>query len=230
MANSSSSQRRVLIVEDDETIAHAVRDRLSAEGFGVQLAVDGLAALEVYEDTAPDLVILDRMLPGLDGLEVCRRIQLVRPVPVLMLTALGDETDLLVGLGVGADDYVAKPFSMRELVARVNALLRTVERAAELVADDAIRIGHVTIDPAQRRVFVSGTEVQLTKTEFDLLHRLAERPGQVFEREHLLADIWGYSQIAASRTVDSHIRALRRKLGPGVVRTVHGVGYALDRP
>lgn len=233
MANSNGSpqpQPRVLIVEDDETIAHAVRDRLLAEGFDVRIALDGHAALVAYERTEPDLVILDRMLPGLDGLEVCRRIQATRPVPVLMLTALGDETDLLVGLGVGADDYVAKPFSMRELVARVRALLRRVERAGRLADDEAIRIGAVTIDPAERRVYVAGSEIQLTKTEFDLLHRLAERPGQVFEREHLLADIWGYTQVAATRTVDSHIRALRRKLGPGIVRTVHGVGYALERP
>jgi DNA-binding response OmpR family regulator len=157
--------------------------------------------------------------------------QAARPVPVLMLTALGEETDLLVGLGVGADDYMAKPFSMRELVARVHALLRRVERASQLAAGDTvIRVADIEIDTAERRVYVRGAEAQLTRTEFDLLCRLAERPGQVFERERLLADIWGFSEAAATRTVDSHVRALRRKLGPGVVRTVHGVGYALVRP
>lgn len=218
------------MVEDDETIARAVRQRLAAEGFDVHVVGDGEGALAAYARSAPDVVVLDRLLPGLDGLEVCRRMQSARPVPVLMLTALGEETDLLVGLGVGADDYMAKPFSMRELVARVHALLRRVERASQLaVVDTVIRAGDVEIDTAERRVYVRGAEAQLTRTEFDLLCRLAERPGQVFERERLLSDIWGFSEAAATRTVDSHVRALRRKLGPGVVRTVHGVGYALVR-
>ncbi|MDP9846316.1 response regulator transcription factor [Streptosporangium lutulentum] len=228
---ATPQQRRVLVVEDDQTIARAVRHRLVAEGFEVQIAGDGEAALAAYAKTGPDVVVLDRLLPGLDGLEVCRRMQAARPVPVLMLTALGEETDLLVGLGVGADDYMAKPFSMRELVARVHALLRRVERASQLAVDDTvIRVGDIEIDTAERRVYVRGAEAQLTRTEFDLLCRLAERPGQVFERERLLADIWGFSEAAATRTVDSHVRALRRKLGTGIVRTVHGVGYALVRP
>ncbi len=218
------------MVEDDETIARAVRERLVAEGFEVLVANDGAGALATYAEADPDVVILDRLLPGLDGLEVCRRMQAARPVPVLMLTALGEETDVLVGLGVGADDYITKPFSMRELVARIRALLRRVERAGLLArGDGVIRVGAVEINTAERRVFVHGVEAQLTRTEFDLLRRMAERPGQVFERERLLSDIWGFSEAAATRTVDSHVRALRRKLGPEVVRTVHGVGYALAR-
>lgn len=228
--SSVAERRRVLLVEDDETIGRAVRDRLAAEGFDVRVAGDGETALTEYGRAEPDLVILDRLLPGLDGLEVCRRMQAARPVPVLMLTALGEETDVLVGLGVGADDYLTKPFSMRELVARIHALLRRVERATQLAAEDTvIRVGEVEIDTAARRVFVRGTEAQLTRTEFDLLRRLAERPGQVFERDRLLSDVWGFSEAAATRTVDSHVRALRRKLGSDVVRTVHGVGYALVR-
>ncbi|WSG13518.1 response regulator transcription factor [Nonomuraea sp. NBC_01738] len=224
------SVKRVLVVEDDETIAVAVRNRLTAEGFDAQVAGDGESALAAYARAEPDLVILDRLLPGLDGLEVCRRMQAARPVPVLMLTALGEETDVLVGLGVGADDYLTKPFSMRELVARIHALLRRVERAGQLAVEDTvIRVGEVEIDTAARRVFVAGEEAQLTRTEFDLLRRLAERPGQVFERDRLLSDVWGFSEAAATRTVDSHVRALRRKLGSDVVRTVHGVGYALVR-
>jgi DNA-binding response OmpR family regulator len=225
---SNPQHRSILLVEDDQTIAHAVRDRLLAEGFAVRVEGDGERALAAYSRIEPDVVVLDRLLPGLDGLEVCRRMQAARPVPVLMLTALSEETDLLVGLGVGADDYMTKPFSMRELVARVHALLRRVERAAQLTAEETvIRAGQVEIDTAERRVFVRGREAQLTRTEFDLLRRLAERPGQVYERERLLSDIWGFSEAAATRTVDSHVRALRRKLGPDVVRTVHGVGYAL---
>jgi DNA-binding response OmpR family regulator len=224
-------QRRILLVEDDATIARAVQNRLVAEGFDVRVASDGEGALAAYAKAEPDLVVLDRLLPGLDGVEVCRRMQAARPVPVLMLTALGEETDLLVGLGVGADDYMTKPFSMRELVARIHALLRRVERAAQLAhGDSVIRIGDVEIDTAERRVYVRGEEAALTRTEFDLLRRLAERPGQVYERERLLADIWGFSEAAATRTVDSHVRALRRKLGTEVVRTVHGVGYALVKP
>ncbi|WP_062344529.1 response regulator transcription factor [Herbidospora yilanensis] len=224
-------QRRVLVVEDDDTIATAVATRLTAEGFDVRVAADGEGALVVYARFEPDLVVLDRLLPGLDGLEVCRRIQAARPVPVLMLTALGEETDVLVGLGVGADDYITKPFSMRELVARIHALLRRVDRAAQLASEETVlRVGEIEINLAERRVFVRGAEAQLTRTEFDLLRRLAERPGQVYERERLLADIWGFSEAAATRTVDSHVRALRRKLGSEVVRTVHGVGYALVRP
>ncbi|WP_283138358.1 response regulator [Rhizohabitans arisaemae] len=226
----TSDRRRILVVEDDGTIANAVQSRLAAEGFEVRVAGDGETALREYAAHQPDLVVLDRLLPGLDGVEVCRRIQAGRPVPVLMLTALGEETDLLVGLGVGADDYMTKPFSMRELVARVRALLRRVERASRLAAEDTvIRVGEVEIDTAERRVFVRGAEAHLTRTEYDLLRRLAERPGLVYERERLLIDIWGFSGAAAYRTVDSHIRALRRKLGPDVVRTVHGVGYALAR-
>ncbi|MFC5815251.1 MULTISPECIES: response regulator transcription factor [Nonomuraea] len=226
-----TQRRRILVVEDDQTIALAVRDRLAAEGFQVRTAADGQTGLAEFDRAEPDLVILDRLLPGLDGLEVCRRMQAARPVPVLMLTALGEETDVLVGLGVGADDYLAKPFSMRELVARIHALLRRVERAGQLAAEDTvIKVGEVRIDTAARRVFVRGAEAQLTRTEFDLLRRLAERPGQVFERERLLSDVWGFSEAAATRTVDSHVRALRRKLGSDVVRTVHGVGYALVRP
>jgi DNA-binding response OmpR family regulator len=223
--------RSILVVEDDATIARAVRNRLAAEGFEVRIAADGETALSTYARAEPDLVILDRLLPGLDGVEVCRRMQAARPVPVLMLTALTEETDLLVGLGVGADDYMTKPFSMRELVARVHVLLRRVERAAALVHDTTtIRVGDVEIDTAERRVYVRGVEATLTRTEFDLLRRLAERPGQVYDRERLLADIWGFAEATATRTVDSHVRALRRKLGSEVVRTVHGVGYALVKP
>ena len=222
----------VLVVEDEPVINEAVADRLRAEGFGVEQAYDGPGAVERYAATRPDLVVLDVMLPGIDGLEVCRRIQAQAPVPVLMLTARDDEADILVGLAVGADDYLTKPFRMRELVARVRALLRRVERAAELAARPAARlvVGDLVVDTGARRVVAAGEEVHLTPTEFDLLARLAAVPGDVLTRERLLADVWDWAEASGTRTVDSHVKALRAKIGADRVRTVHGVGYALEVP
>ncbi|MEV4761274.1 response regulator transcription factor [Micromonospora chokoriensis] len=223
------TQRRVLVVEDERTIAESIAARLRAEGFTVEIAADGPSAVAQFHAGQPDLVVLDVMLPGFDGLEVCRRIQTDRPVPVLMLTARDDETDLLVGLAVGADDYLTKPFSMRELAARVHVLLRRVDRAAAPVPP-AIRIGDIEINEAERRVRLGGADVHLTPTEFDLLVHLAGRPRTVLPRERLLAEVWGWADGSGTRTVDSHIKALRRKLGADLIRTVHGVGYALDLP
>lgn len=219
------------MIEDDQTIAAAVADRLRTEGFDVTVAGDGLGGIARFEEITPDLVVLDLMLPGIDGLEVCRRIQRDGHVPVLMLTALDGETDTVVGLAVGADDYVTKPFSPRELVARVKAILRRFE-AAEAVAagpqDESIVVGSLQIDPARRRVWQRGDEVTLTATEFDLLAYLANPPGAVRTREQLLLDVWGYKSAHGARTVDSHIRGLRRKLGSECIRTVQRIGYALQ--
>ncbi len=220
--------RRILVVEDDAVINQAVTDRLRGVGYDVVQAWDGPGAVEQFTETPVDLVVLDVMLPGFDGHEVCRRIQARRPVPVLMVTARDDETDILVGLGVGADDYLTKPFRMKELVARVAALLRRVERAAELAAGPAASLGDLRIDPAARRVWVAGTETHLTPTEFDLLACLATNPGAVLTRETLYAEVWGWSDASGTRTVDSHVKALRAKIGADRVRTVHGVGYALE--
>jgi DNA-binding response OmpR family regulator len=221
------NERRVLVVEDERTIAESVAARLRAEGFTVHLAADGPSAVEAVRAHQPDLVVLDVMLPGFDGLEVCRRIQADRPVPVLMLTARDDETDLLVGLAVGADDYLTKPFSLRELAARVHALLRRVDRATT-VAQHTLRVGDLEINQAERRVRRAGVEAHLTPTEFDLLVHFAGRPRTVLARDRLLADVWGWADASGARTVDSHIKALRRKLGADLIRTVHGVGYALE--
>ena len=224
----------MVVIEDEASIASAVAARLRSEGFRVETAGDGPSGVAMCRNLRPDLVILDLMLPGLDGLEVCRRVQKDRPVPVLMLTARDSETDMLVGLAVGADDYMSKPFSPRELVARVHAILRRMERtlvfpgAAGAAAGDVLKVGEVELDAAGRRVRRSGEEVHLTPTEFDLLAWLASHPGAVATREQLLHQVWGYRDGSGARTVDSHVRSLRRKLGAGIVRTVHGVGYALE--
>ena len=220
------ASRKVVVVEDEATIAQAVAARLGKEGFHVEIASDGPAAIELCGRILPDLVILDLMLPGINGLEVCRRIQEDHPVPVLMLTARDSETDVLVGLGIGADDYMTKPFSVRELVARVHALLRRVERSRP-PTPEVVRAGPVEIDAARREVKMNERIRHLTPTEFDLLYHLASHPGTVFTREQLLVEVWGYRDGFGGRTVDSHVRALRRKLGQRIVRTVHGVGYAL---
>lgn len=224
----SDPPRRILVVEDEPVINGAVTDRLAAAGYDVVRAWDGPGAVAAFAEHEPDLVVLDVMLPGFDGHEVCRRIQSVRPVPVLMLTARDDETDILVGLGVGADDYLTKPFRMRELVARVGALLRRVDRAVQLAGRDDVDLGDLRIDAGARRVWSGTDEVHLTPTEFDLLLFLAASPGVVLTRERLLSEVWGWSAASGTRTVDSHVKALRAKIGADRVRTVHGVGYALE--
>lgn len=219
--------KRILVVDDEPTILAAVATRLRAEAFEVETAVDGPSAVETALATPPDLVVLDVMLPGFDGLEVCRRIQAQLPVPVLMLTARTDETDMLIGLGIGADDYLTKPFSMRELVARVRVLLRRVDRAN---GDQPVSVGDYRIDLSERRVHEGDREIHLTRTEFDLLVFLAGRPRAAVARETLLEHVWGWAAGVETRTVDSHVKALRRKLGSELIRTVHGVGYALEVP
>lgn len=218
-----------MVIEDEEAIADAVMQRLRGEGFEVAWADDGLAGVELCERVQPDLVILDLMLPGLDGLEVCKRIQADRRTPVLMLTARDDEADLLVGLAVGADDYLTKPFSPRELVARVRAVLRRAEASPTTATPDAapIVVLDVEIDPSTRRVRRNTEAVHLTPIEFDLLVCLASRHGAVLSREVLLAEVWGYDGDYGARTVDSHVRSVRRKLGDDIIRTVHAVGYAI---
>ena len=237
-------RRKILVVEDEPTLADAVLARLNAAGFETAYAATGPAALAVAREQRPDALVLDVMLPGFDGLEVCRRLQAEQPVPVLMLTARDAESDLLAGLGAGADDYLTKPFSMRELIARITALLRRVDlvRAQALAGAEAgdqdedpaapLELGSaqhpLTVDRARRRVRADGAEVHLTPIEFDLLLSLARRPGQVVSRQALLAEVWDWADASGTRTVDSHVKALRKKIGAERIRTVHGVGYSLE--
>ncbi len=215
----------ILVVEDEAELAAAIAARLRSDGHVVTIAEDGPGAVEKVNSTRPDAVVLDLMLPGFDGLEVCRRIQRDRPVPVIMLTARGSETDLIVGLEVGADDYLSKPFSMRELTARVRALLRRAERSAS-DPDRVLRAGKIEVDISRRRAKLDGKAIGLTATEFDLLVYLLSTPGVVRSREELLAEVWGYRDGSGPRTVDSHVRAIRKKFGMDVIRTVHSIGYA----
>jgi DNA-binding response OmpR family regulator len=223
----------VLVVDDEEAIAEAVRARLQNEGYEVAVAGDGREAIALCSTIHPDLVVLDLMLPGMDGLEVCREIQRDRWVPVLMLTARTEEADKVAGFAVGADDYLTKPFSLRELVVRVRAILRRVERITSVHTDEPIERGGLSIDPGRRTVALDGSDVQLTPLEFEILLTLARSPGVVFTRDQLMDKVWGYRDYAGGRVVDSHVARIRRKLRedggePRFIRTVHGVGYAFQ--
>jgi two-component system alkaline phosphatase synthesis response regulator PhoP len=225
--------RTILVVEDEPQIAGLVRDYLEHAGFAVITAGDGAAALALVRARRPDALVLDLGLPRVDGLDVIRAIRRDSRVPILILSARGDETDRVSGLELGADDYVVKPFSPRELVARVRAVLRRTE--ATPLADERIASGDLALDLVRRRVTVAGRAVTLTPTEFELLATLAREPGRVWTRAQLLDAVHGFSLETYERAIDGHIRNLRRKLepddaAPRYVRTVHGVGYALAEP
>jgi DNA-binding response OmpR family regulator len=221
----------VLVVEDERSIADLVRLYLSRDGFGVHIEYDGTAGLAAARRLRPVACVLDIALPGMPGTEICRRLREAGDwTPILFLTARDDEVDRIVGLELGADDYVTKPFSPRELVARVRAVLRRAAAAGAAGDERPRRVGPVTLDPGRRAVTVAETPVQLTSTEFDLLAHLMSRPGRVFTREELLATVWGYAAHSGTRTVDVHVAQVRAKLGAGacVIRTHRGVGYACD--
>ncbi|MEI6620346.1 MAG: response regulator transcription factor [Actinomycetes bacterium] len=225
---SDDARGLIVVVEDEQPIADLLKLYLSREGFGVHIEGSGPAGLAAIEANAPVAVVLDVGLPGMDGTEVCRRLRAKDNwTPVLFCTARDDEIDRVLGLEMGADDYITKPFSPREVVARVKAVLRRSagpQRAAEQLA-----LGNVVVDQEARRVLVDGAEVALTPTEFDLLVHLMTKAGRVFSREQLLSEVWGYSSVVGSRTVDVHVAQLRGKLGePGIIRTVRGVGYSAD--
>lgn len=230
--------KKILLVEDTSELADLVQRELVKEGFNVQVAGDGRAALTQFSSFEPDLVILDWMLPEMDGLEVLRQIRAFSPVPILMLTARSDEIDRVVGLEVGADDYLTKPFGMRELLARIAALLRRLERVQQILTEEQkdeetglLRCGSISIHPDTRQVWVDQQKIELTPIEFALLHLFVRYPGRVFSRAYLLETIWEQSFIPGDRSVDNAILRLRKKLGePGsAIESQWGMGYRLKK-
>jgi two-component system, OmpR family, response regulator VicR len=223
------TRETVLIVDDEKTLVKALKFNLEKEGFRVEEAYNGEDALQKVFDTGPDIVILDLMLPGLDGFEVCRQIRKKQEIPIIMLTARGDDIDKVLGLELGADDYMTKPFNPRELVARIKAILRR-SGAREEVLKKHIHIGELQIDLLQHRVRTGAKEIDLTAKEFALLSFLASNAGRVYSREQLLEQVWGYNYYGDARTVDVHIRHLREKIeadpgNPELIITVWGTGY-----
>ena len=220
--------KQILIVDDEPQIVRVLKGYLETAGFQVVTASDGAEAIAVFRHQSPDLVVLDLMLPEVDGLDVARAIRRQGDVPIIMLTARVEETDRLIGLELGADDYVTKPFSPREVVARVRAVLRRTERPEP--ASPTLKEGDIVLDPDKRQVTVRGRPVELTPTEFDLLAVLMETPGRVFSRMQLLDKVQGYAYEGYERTVDAHVKNLRQKIEedprhPRVILTVYGLGY-----
>jgi len=232
MVGVAMPKERILVIEDEADIRKILEYNLTREGYRVAIEEDGEEALEHILRDAPDLVLLDLMLPGLDGLEVCRRLKadpITRAIPVIMVTAKGDESDVVLGLGMGADDYVAKPFSPKELVARVRTVLRRGQLKLERDRSEAITLGPLSVDPVRHRVSLRGEEVRFTATEFRLLHVLARHPGRTFTRDQLLSRAISDAAIVTDRTIDVHIRSIRKRLGEDrdFIETIRGVGYRL---
>lgn len=224
--------RTVLVIDDNEKIVDVLSEYLRAEGFTTLTAVNGESGLALATQHQPDLALVDVMLPGIDGIEITRRLQPLG-IPVILVTARSDEIDRLIGLEVGADDYVTKPFSPREVVARVKAVLRRVDRSREADSDVPIRVGDLEIDPRRRLVRVAQHTVELTRSEFDLLATMASSPGRVFTRGQLLEIVSGEAFEGYERTIDAHVKNVRRKLGedpraPRYLHTVIGVGYKVE--
>ena len=225
----------ILLVDDEPTIIDSLTYSLRREGFEVSTAVDGAQALDLFSNTHPDLVILDIRLPGIDGLEVCRRLRARSTVPIIMLTALGNELDRVVGLEVGADDYLPKPFSFRELLARIRSVLRRIELDQRAGRPGTIQVGTLRADPTSRRIFKGDKEILLSTREFELLMALISQAGRAVSRDELISKIWGSDWSGDPRTLEVHIRWLRLKIeddptNPRFVQTVRGYGYRFIAP
>lgn len=227
----------ILLIEDSTDLAAVIQRELEAAGYHVRIAADGETGLLLFQQNTPDLVLLDWMLPGIDGLEVLRRVQNESAVPVLMLTARSGEADRVIGLEMGADDYLSKPFSMRELQARIHAVLRRTERVQQMLQEDRLPASRriewcgITIDPQSFQADLNGSSLELTRTEFELLSLFLRNPGRVFSRSYLLETVWDQTYIEGDRSVDNTILRLRKKLGSlgESIETVWGVGYRLQR-
>lgn len=253
MVSEAAFMTKIMVVEDEENIASTLKYNLVREGYEVTTTGDGRRALEIFKQEKPDLVILDLMLPGMNGLDVCRQIRQASIVPILMLTAREEEVDKILGLELGADDYMTKPFNLREVIARVRAMLRRMEmlqannaataaaeetanseaKAAAAQSQSQIKVGDLMINPGQHTVILGERSIVLKPKEFDLLSFLARHPGQVLTREMLLERVWDYDYTGGTRTVDVHIRWLREKIEPDpsrprYIHTIFGVGYKLD--
>ncbi len=226
---------RILIVDDERLIVDSLTYSLRQEGFDVESVEDGISALEAVKKSSPEIIVLDVMLPGMNGIEVCRQLRTFSSVPVIMLTARSDEIDRILGLEIGADDYLVKPFSFRELLARIHALLRRVALDQKVDTSQPIVVGPLQLDVMARRVFLNGKEVQVSAREFDLLLTLMTNVGQAMSRENLLNKIWGADWVGDTRTLDVHIRWLRLKIeddpaSPRFIQTVRGYGYRFAGP
>ncbi|MDO9485456.1 MAG: response regulator transcription factor [Actinomycetota bacterium] len=228
MSESTSAKGLVLVVEDERAISDLLRMYLSREGYGVHVATTGPDGLSYARTLHPIAMVLDVGLPGIDGTEVCRQLRAEGNwVPILFCTARDDEVDRIIGLELGADDYITKPFSPREVVARVKSVVRRAQHAAD--APGPLSLGPVQLDPVTRRVLVDGKPMMLTATEFDLLAHLMDNPGRVYSRDQLLSEVWGYAAVVGTRTVDVHVAQVRSKLGDhDIIRTVRGVGYSAE--
>jgi DNA-binding response OmpR family regulator len=233
-ASMKFGRRNILLVEDEESITVPLSDALRREGFEPQVAGSAAEALELAKSTDPDLVLLDVMLPDGSGFDVCRELRARSRVPIIMLTARGDEADRVAGLEAGADDYVVKPFSAREVAARIRAVLRRSSPEAEATGGP-LQVGEVTLDPASHEAAVDGRELELSRKEFDVLRLLMENAGAVVKRERLLEEVWETNWFGSTKTLDVHVSALRRKLGddpaqPTYIHTVRGVGFRFAAP
>ncbi len=224
---------RILVVEDEETLAEAISFRLSKQGFEVEMAEDGPAAIAAFEKNGADLILLDLMLPGLSGTEVCRQIRAKSSVPIIMLTAKDSEIDKVVGLEIGADDYVTKPYSSRELIARIRAVLRRGETGDAASADGVLSVGPIRLDSDRHIISVNGEQVALPLKEFELLEFLMRNSGRVLTRMQLIDRVWGSDYVGDTKTLDVHIKRLRAKIekdpaNPELIQTVRGMGYKLE--
>ena len=222
---------KILLIEDEDSIRESVAFLLEKEGFIVTQANDGLIGVETFEKEKADLILLDLMLPGIDGLEVCKRVRKTSNVPIIMLTAKDTELDKVLGLELGADDYITKPFSSRELTARVKAMLRRFSEPLE--NNEVTTTKSVVVDPVKHKVFVRGEEIKLPLKEFDLLHYLTQNPGRVLTREQIIDRIWGHDYFGDTKTLDVHIKRIREKVeknpnNPEIIQTIRGLGYKFE--